>query len=266
MNVEVLIRDRGAFSAVRGSSSDIDQFEDMLLRWTRQLCPHGRAMKVSRRPTRGELFVLTGALLEVLKDWHWEPGPGCEEASRLGAVGLRDYQIAAVQAAWKAPHLRSLLELPPGAGKTHIAAALIATGAAMGLGSWAYLVTNVSLADQTQQKFNGLVPKMLEALGGADVEYCCSSYGIVDEAALTAADGLIVDEVHQVAAPTRSSVVAKATRAVFKCGLSATPLLRQDAGNAMVIGLFGPVRYRVEPAQLQAAGVLSKGHFHVVCL
>jgi superfamily II DNA or RNA helicase len=223
-------------------------------------------MKVASRPAYEELYVLTGVLLEVLTERDWEDGPGCEEAKQLKAAGLRDYQVAAVKAAWKAPYWRSLLELPPGAGKTHIAAALVATGAVMGLGSWAYLVTNASLADQTQRKFEKLIPQMLEALDGGDVEYFCTSYGTADHAHLATVDGLIVDECHLSVAPTRSKVVARAERAVFRCGLSATPLLRQDAGNAMVIGLFGPVRYRVMPALLQAAGVLSKGHFHTVCL
>jgi superfamily II DNA or RNA helicase len=185
-------------------------------------------------------------------------------AGQLEEAGLlRDYQAEAVTAAFTAPAWRSIVQAPAGSGKTHMAAGLVAVGAQLGICRWVYLVQNQGLAEQTRRKFETVIPEMVAVVGECDWRMVCGSYGTIGDA-VEEAQGLIVDECHLLAAPTRAAAVARAMTAEFRCGLSATPLLRQDAGNALVIGLLGPVRFSLDPEAVIAAGNLAQGRYHVV--
>ena len=71
-------------------------------------------------------------------------------------------------------------------------------------------------------------------------------------------EGLLVDEVHTVAATTFYSVVMKAKAAYFRFGFSGTPLARGDSKSIMVLAALGPVIYRVKSHELAEEGYLAK--------
>lgn len=266
MNVEAFIPPSGSFGFVQGSAKDLDAIQDTLDCWSQQLAPDGKACKVWWRDTPNAMRVLAGALLAIDSNNTPSQHAGFVEelAGWLEQAGLlRGYQCQAVVAALAAPAWRSIVQAPAGSGKTHMAAGLVAVGAQLGICRWAYVVQNIGLARQTQSKFEMVIPEMMRVLGECDWRVACGSYGTIGDA-VDDAQGLIVDEVHLVAAPTRAAAVAKAGTAEFRCGLSATPLLRQDPGNALVIGLLGPVRFSLDPETVIASGNLAQGHFHTV--
>lgn len=269
MNVELEIPRKGLRAWARGAEDALDCVEDTLKRWANQLSPDGRGMQVWKRG-RGEIECMAGALLAALQPraetppqiaWVLESLPRLTEAELLWPE-----QERAVRAAWANPWGRGIISSPTGSGKTRMCAATMAVGAILGVWRWSYLVTNQELAAQSSKQFRALVPQMIDALGeDCDWECHCSSYGTAG-GALETCQGLLVDEVHSAAAATRSSVVARAGEAVFRLGLSATPLLRQDAANALVVGLLGPVCHSVSPEELIAHGRISRGRFTVVSL
>jgi len=179
---------------------------------------------------------------------------------------LRSYQAEACVAALSAHWRRGIIEAPTGSGKTRIAAGIISLGILHGVTRWVYLVQNKNLALQSSKSFEELVPKMLLRLYQAeprhrptpDYKVACGSYETTQPDILASAGGLIVDEVHSVASRTRMQAMAPC-RAHIRIGMSATPLLRQDAGNALVAGVFGPVVYKIGMEVLQKAGHLAKG-------
>lgn len=234
----------------------------MLDAWACQLDPKGIGCPVYYRE-RDQLRVLAGALLAIAScEPSGHAAVAGEMANALVAAGiLRDYQGAAVAAAYAAPGWRSIILAPAGAGKTRMAAGLVAVGAQLGACRWVYLVQNQQLAAQTADQFSTWIPRMVAELGDCDWVARCGTYGTMELGALEEAHGLIVDEVHLAGAPTRAAAIARARAAEFRCGLSATPLLRQDAGNAHVIGLLGPVRYSISPEELIGTGCLARGKF-----
>jgi len=261
MNVRISFR--GLFSTVTGSAEELNRIQNTLRSWARQFEPRrGGGPVAAQGPDAGTLHVLTGVLLAACGYDRKMPDV---EVGALGTL-LRDYQLEAVQAAMQAPYWRSIIKAPGGSGKTHIAAGIISCGASIGLGSWLYLVTNKELASQTARVFDRVMPEMLEQLGAPDVEVICTSYGTLPPLAARGVRGVLVDECHGIAARTRMRALAQAENAVFRCGLSATPLKRQDIFNSTVVGLLGPVVYQVDPERLIAAGHLAKGNYHLVCL
>lgn len=244
MNVEV--NPKSAVAIVSGTTAEITRLEDILVAWAGQT--RGGGMPVWLRRGARRLDALLGSLLSL---GILGPDVHAEERSeiarlRLGIAPLnaylRPYQRAAVQAAVGAPHRRCILSLPMGSGKTRIACAL----ARVVGGSWLYLVANQQLADQTRKE--------------APSNMSCYSFGTAPDSALAEAEGLIVDEVHRVAARTYARRVMKCN-AAYRVGLSGTPLLRCDARNSLTLGLFGPVVYQITVQELESLGFLSRGAF-----
>ena len=62
--------------------------------------------------------------------------------------------------------------------------------------------------------------------------------------------GVIVDEVHTVASPTRLKVMNALTKAYYRIGFSATPFGRSDGKHEFVIGATGPQVYEIEAQEL----------------
>jgi len=254
------------FAVIHGPAEELDILEHTLSMWAAQYDPAGFGCAVFVRNASETMRVMVGALLSV-RETDWDAPQVEELVERLvEAEFLRVYQADAVLAALVAPHWRSIVQAPGGAGKTHIAAGIIAVGAVAGICEWLYLVQNRELAAQTQRVFDKVLPAMLQVLGDADATVTCASYGTAPVASLRAAQGLLVDECHGVCAPTRAKVIGSMKSVLFRCGLSATPLLRQDSGNALVIGLLGPVCYTIKPARLVSEGYLAKGIHRLVCL
>lgn len=269
MNVELEIPRQGLRAWARGDEEALDCVEDTLNRWANQLSPDEHGMAVwTRRP--GTIECLAGALIAALQPEALTP-PNVvwvlKSLPRLTEAGLLwPEQEHAVRAAWMNPWGRGIISSPTGSGKSRMCAGVMAIGSILGVWRWSYLVTNQELTAQSSRQFKDLVPRMINAMGeDCDWECSCSSYGTAG-AELATCQGLLIDEVHVVPPATRSRVVARATEAVFRLGLSATPLLRQDAGNAMVIGLLGPVCHSVTPKELIAAGRISPGRFTLVSL
>jgi superfamily II DNA or RNA helicase len=265
MSLNIRVEPLGLFSPVYGFAEELDLFEDTLLDWSRQFDPHGKGRSVFKRQDDETLLVLTGALI-ALRPEDCVPAEAATPCVEPLRGLLRDYQADAVAAAYSALLWRSIVQAPGGAGKTHIAAGIVAMGVQHGISEWLYLVQNRELAAQTQRVFDSTIPQMAELLGGGDLAVTCASYGTVPDEALRRAQGLIIDEVHGEAARTRAAVVAQAESVRFRCGMSATPLLRQDAGNALVVGLLGPVVYMIDPDVLIREGHLAQGRFHLICL
>lgn len=273
MNVDLNLS--SMYSLIRGTTSEIQKLECTLRCWAAQYDRNGEGRDVSLRD--GDcLFVLTGAMIALIErgdfrkeNFFTEPYPvnlkyqaGCLREAEL----LRSYQAAACVAALGAHWRRGIIEAPTGAGKTRIAAGIIALGILHGVSHWVYLVQNRNLSLQSSKSFEELVPQMLLCLYKAEpghgptpnYKVGCGSYGTVQPDILASAGGLIVDEVHFSVSRTRLQAMAPC-RAHIRIGMSATPLLRQDAGNALVAGVFGPVVYKIGMEVLQKAGHLAKG-------
>ena len=128
-----------------------------------------------------------------------------------------------------------------------------------------YVVTNRELASQAKEKIESLVPRMLLALGVEDAKYelhCCSYGDLKRVRGLV--DGVIVDECHGLAASTRMEAYMGLRVLKWRFGLSGTPLDRQDEGNILVVGLLGPVMYKLGMGALMDMGMLTRGLFCLI--
>ena len=251
---------RGIFADVTGTEHELNYLEDILEEWACQLDPKGSGIAVALRIGPEHLQALSGAILSLPWCHETQPPPDVlQEAARatqLQAAGiLRPFQAEAAAEALRAPWGRSIVTAPTGAGKTYIAAGIIACGP---FDDWTYVVQNQELAAQTGRKFADLIPQMREVLGLPARRVRCVSY-----ADLGPTDALICDEVHGAAAATRADALARCG-ALFRCGLSATPLDRCDAGNAHVVGLFGPSVYSISIAVLEREGFLASSRVSVL--
>lgn len=212
------------------------------------------------------LWVLGGLLSVLLREGILDLG----EVSAWPQVGpelssvrdgllrmLRPYQADSVCAGIGADLGRGLIEVPTGGGKTYIAAGLAAAGAATGMYRWLYLAPNGELAAQTDRTFREVLGSFGKALGSPPAEIKCTTYTKCDRFGLEF-DGIIGDECHRLACRTYCLPFSR-LRARWRIGLSGTPLDRQDAGNALVIGLLGPVLYKIGLNVLEREGHLTRG-------
>lgn len=176
---------------------------------------------------------------------------------------LRPYQEQALDAMNQAG--AGIVRLPPGAGKTLIAAAqVISTCAA---GRWLYLTARRDVANQSLRRFAewGLDPSA-EDDGESDVVVTTFARALKTLAEspwpiFASAIGLVVDEPHAIGAPTFAAVVdAVATGQRF--GLGATPLARSDGKNEGIVQRLGPIIYEADARELIAQGYLSDGVVH----
>lgn len=176
---------------------------------------------------------------------------------------LRPYQLDALAAMDTAGS--GIVRLPPGAGKTLIAAAKIIS--TCGAGRWLYLTARRDVADQSHRRF---AEWGLDASAEDDdesdvvVTTFARALKVLAESPwpiFTTAIGLIVDEPHAVGAPTFAAVVdAVATTERF--GLGATPLARSDGKNAGIVERLGPVIFDLPAADLIQQGYLADGVVH----
>ena len=171
---------------------------------------------------------------------------------------LRSYQKEALRALFASR--RGVAQLPTGSGKTLLAAAAIAAVPMR----WLYLVHRRALADQTLKVFlaEGLLatddPLDMDAKVVVATYQSALSDGPL-RSSLPDYEGVIVDEAHAVAAPSYADVLEQTVNAGFRFGIGATPLLREDALNAVTIGLLGPVVYAKSVQELVEDGYLAPG-------
>lgn len=272
------------WATLRGSQPELFHITDFIDNWAFGLTPKGAARPVYMWRAPGELQVLGGVLsllaeAEVVRGeipHDFSPAVIRCFADHLVDEGIvRDYQADAAVAALCAPFGRGLVEVAMGGGKTYISALIAVLGATVGRGRWLYLVQNKELAQQSLRSFEACVPQMSEALVelGGDCErrlrrepavLDATTYaGIRRDAVGGCYDGILVDECHLLPAPTRCVPFASVA-ASWRIGLSGTPLDRQDGANPMVIGLLGPVRFRITIDELESRGFLSRGRVQPV--
>lgn len=185
---------------------------------------------------------------------------------------LRPYQGEAVAALLGAPLGRGIAHVATGGGKTRIIGAMMGLASLMGGTRWLYVVGNKQLCAQSAGELERVAEEAgriarestllgARARGGGELELTVSTYAGV---ARGEADyhGIVVDEVHQAGARGRARALADVV-ALYRLGLSGTPLDRQDWRNALVIGLTGPVVYTADLATLTAGGFLSPGKISI---
>lgn len=168
-------------------------------------------------------------------------------------LNLWEHQREAITAALLAPWWRCIEQLPTGSGKSRVIAGLILTyRRLMGdMGPWWVLAPNKQLCRQLRGE--------LGAWGVGDVE--ALTYGQLPNRVpwptgkgLTLS-GLIGDEVHTGVTRTRLASLLS-IRTKFRLGLSATPLLRSNGANSLVIGAFGPLVNSLTIDDLSNIGIL----------
>ena len=248
-----------------GDPEGIDLVENTLNRWAAQL--EGRPAWVRQQIYGRDGLLVLGGVVPVLTELLGaEKGaPPVSEAESacmsedllvLESEGwLRRHQVVAVEAALWAPLGRGIIEVPTGGGKTRIAAAI---GAVRG-GVWLYVVPNEELLQQSEKTF-------VEAneLLGDSVEWHVSTYGRLQGLVQREYTGVVFDECHLIGASTRALGAASVHRADYRLGLSGSPLDRCDDKNTLVIGLCGPVVYKISIPDLQEDGYLAQGEVKVI--
>jgi len=179
---------------------------------------------------------------------------------------LRDYQREALEAV--CARERGILWLPTAAGKTATASSIVASFPS---GRWLFLVHRLSLLNQTATAFqtwtsenagrvgeSGWRPRRFTVATFQTLAARLANGDAEARALLEAADGVIVDEAHALAASTFTTVMGCATNARFRIGLSGTPLARGDRKSSLVVGATGPVIYRMRPKVLVERQVLAR--------
>lgn len=188
---------------------------------------------------------------------------------------LRPYQLEGVKRVLERE--RGILYMATGSGKTNAAVAL----AVLVPVRWGFLVHRSNLVEQAAERYEkwggGLkVGRVVEGRWripkNADV--VCASFQSVyaalkkrdprARALLDSFEGLVVDEVHCLAADTLQQVAMSTPNARWRVGLSGTPLSRGDRKNVLVMAPLGPVIHRVTAEELVAGGVLAKPRVQMV--
>lgn len=179
----------------------------------------------------------------------------------LRGIRLRDYQVEAINAGIKAE--RGILDLAGGSGKTSLGSGIIQV-----LGLPSLVVTHrVELLYQTGtqiQNQTGIIVGYIgdgnwrpEKVTVAMIETLATYDKKLVKELLDSIDVLIIDEGHLLAAKVFYSIIQKCD-AYFRYILSATPLMRDDNRNLMVIGATGPIIFKVGAAQLIKEKVLAE--------
>lgn len=286
-HLQVIHNPLALWTEIQGPDDALAELERILDSWTSQLCPDGaRPVPVHYRAVSGGIRVLTGcaawlyatgALREPEDASMWrtaEHGEAHALVARLEAAGLlRGYQAQAVSTALDAVLGRSIIQAPPGAGKTRIAAAL----AMVCGGRWLYLVHNRELIKQAKAEIEAFTREVLyngqlgvtafKTMLDLRARVRALTYNqaakdkLWDEARTGPAGGIVVDEVHKAPAKTRAKTFAyilpRIHGAKLIVGLSGTPLDRMDGKNAVVVGLTGPVVSSITRKELEAANSLA---------
>lgn len=256
MTLKIEIEKSSLWARVEGQQEELRNVEAWIAAWSRGLSPKEDSRALCLRKSWG-LKVLVGALMQAVQLGLLnigEPAYVDDSADKLEAVGLlRSYQAEAVRRALGALLGRAVLEMAMASGKTRTSAALAACAG----GNWLYVVTNMELALQAKAEIDEVLPELC-AVTGKVATVSAMNYGGIKRLERKRFEGIIVDEAHGLPAPTRALQYATLS-AERRIGLSGTPLDRQDSANAMVIGLLGPVVYKVGTKELADAGYLAKG-------
>jgi len=264
MSLNFNIKQSSQVVFIEGTAEDLDTIEYTLQQALMQHSFKGAIFRTWVRRTAYHLDVLLGSAIAAGVLPHATDMVDIVESvatavATLHSEGLLwEHQAFATCAGLLAPYGRGILAVPTGGGKTRICVACVAVGAkVLGIDSWVYLAPNQGLVEQTEGAFDELLESMCNLIGTNPPRITCCTYGAASKN-IDGCGGLLVDEVHGAAAPTRAKVLMSCA-ATWRVGLSATPLLRQDARNTLVIGLLGPVCYEIGLRALEEAGCIARG-------
>jgi len=184
--------------------------------------------------------------LEV-EDRVW--APHCPAVRPATEVKLRDYQQKALDAWMK--HKRGIVVMPTGAGKTHVAIAVVAALQKTAL----VVVPTVELVEQWREKLSHFFPGRVGAWHGGEKRESCITV-ITYDSAYTSIETmgnkymtLVFDEVHHLPSPSYRQI-AELSPAIYRLGLTAT-LERADGLHIDLDWLVGPVVYKATANQLR---------------
>jgi superfamily II DNA or RNA helicase len=125
----------------------------------------------------------------------------------------------------------------------------------LGWVDWVYAVGNRELAVQAEKELRETDVAVREIVGdGPRLQLRAMTYAGLDGLDV---DGLLIDECHNLVPRTRS-IPYTGAKSTFRIGMSGTPLDRAQ-GNAVLVGLIGPIVYSVGVADLIADGALANG-------
>jgi superfamily II DNA or RNA helicase len=181
---------------------------------------------------------------------------------------LRDYQVAAVEAALTAT--RGIIKASTGAGKTEMAVGLVKR---VPDAKWLFLVHRKTLMEQAAQRYELRSPgeragRMGDGVFDASQRFTVATFQTLaslvktrpeDAKALLAQfDGLIVDEAHVLPAESFWRITMSLPNAYYRVGISGTPLDREDQRSVFAVAALGPVVFEIGAQQLIAEGRLAR--------
>ena len=194
----------------------------------------------------------------VVEDQRHRPGmaPDMERFSLVGITPL-PFQREAVAAAMK--HGNGIVKATTAAGKS---VCIFGCTQVVPDISWLVVTADKKVASQLANKYEQLTEekagRMIESgrWSGGGVTFATFSqlearmYDLDVAKRLASFQGVIVDEVHTVASPTRMKVMGALISAYYRIGFSATPFGRSDNKHEFVVGATGPQVYEIEAQEL----------------
>lgn len=179
----------------------------------------------------------------------------------LRGIKLRDYQIEAINVGIRAG--RGILDLAGGGGKTETIAGIIQV-----LGLPSLVITHrTELLYQTGTRIQNQTGIIVGYIGDGNWRPEKVTVAMIETLAmcerqelkkfLSRFDVLLIDETHLLAAKVFYNII-QSCPSYFRFGFSATPLMRDDNRNLMVIGATGPIIFKVGAAQLIEEKVLAE--------
>lgn len=179
---------------------------------------------------------------------------------------LRDYQQEAYDAILKSRN--GIIQAGTGAGKTSCAIAIMKTIKH----KWIFFAHKKDLIHQAGKRFKDTTGEEIGIIGDGkfetDKRIIFATFQTLNSALkrkeeevlklISETKGIIVDEAHCASAKTFWKIIMLFENAVYRVGLSATPLAKDKKDNVYVMSGLGPVRYKITSKELIERGFLSK--------
>lgn len=187
----------------------------------------------------------------------------CEPDRGVDVGWLRPHQVEQLEAAWR--NTRGIIDAETGTGKAEVAVAIMATIPCR----WLFLVNSSDLARDVASRFQKRTRESAGFVGDGqwtEARVTCATFQTLHARAATeqcrrllkGAEGLCIDEVHNVAGPRDYRIAMRTPGAYWRIGLSATPLDRSDRRALPVVGVTGSVIHRLGAAEAAARGLVSR--------